>query len=142
MSNSAELVLADAIVAAINAGSYTQTVTAVREPVVEEALEANLGLTCFVIPGEGTQTPATFDGAAYDDVMVDIELRQKVTDITVTGTDALATLADKVFDYVRGASYFQAAFQKAEKAPPADPEKLREKRLFATGSTFVFKLVS
>jgi hypothetical protein len=143
----AELTLADAIVTAINAGSYSQTVSATRVPFNEvDLVQISSGLIVNVIPMASTQTPATLSGSTMDEFQVDIEIRGPINStnavITASDTDALSTIAQQIVDNAIAAPGNTAVFVRADKSNVVDQEKLREQRIFGNGVTLVFQLIN
>lgn len=124
--------LATAVVAKLNAGSYTRPFTARRayQPVHE--LEDLATLQVTVVP-RALEPSLAARGTRTRDVTVEIGVQQQVDPASLPAVDALVTLVEELVDDLEGQrlpDYPNAAFVSLTSEPIAAAEHLREKRVF------------
>jgi len=135
--------IADAVAAEINAGSFSQPVSATREylPAFELADMQTLRVT--VVPKSVTTLPG---GRAHNqyDYAIDVAVQKKLDAADNTEIDELMTLVDELADHLRFkrlTDYPNAAWLKTENQPVYAQEHLQELRQFTSILTFTFRLM-
>ena len=135
--------IADAVAAEINAGTYSQELTAQRLLLPRFDLEDMQSLQVTVVPKSLTTLPG---GRAHNqhDFVIDVAVQQKLQTINDTEIDDLLTLVDEVADQLRFkrlTSYPNAVWLKTENQPVYAQEHLEEMRQFTSILTFTFRLM-
>lgn len=135
--------IADAVAAEINAGSFSQPLTAVREylPVFELADMQSLRVT--VVPKSVTTLPG---GRAHNqhDFAIDVAVQKKLDTADNSEIDELMTLVDELADHLRFkrlTDYPNAVWLKTENQPVYAQEHLQELRQFTSILTFTFRVM-
>lgn len=135
--------IADAVAAEINAGSFSQPVSATREylPAFELADMQTLRVT--VVPKSVTTLPG---GRAHNqyDYAIDVAVQKKLDAADNTEIDELMTLVDELADHLRFkrlTDFPNAAWLKTENQPVYAPEHLQELRQFTSILTFTFRVM-
>lgn len=135
--------IADAVAAEINAGSFSQPVSATREylPAFELADMQTLRVT--VVPKSVTTLPG---GRAHNqyDYAIDVAVQKKLDAADNTEIDELMTLVDELADHLRFkrlTDYPNAAWLKTENQPVYAQEHLQELRQFTSILTFTFRVM-
>lgn len=135
--------IADAVAAEINAGSFSQPVSATREylPAFELADMQQLRVT--VVPKSLTTLPG---GRAHNqhDFAIDVAVQKKLDTADNTEIDELMTLVDELADHLRFkrlADYPNAVWLKTENQPVYAQEHLQELRQFTSILTFTFRVM-
>lgn len=135
--------IADAVAAEINAGSFSQPVSATREylPAFELADMQTLRVT--VVPKSVTTLPG---GRAHNqyDYAIDVAVQKKLDAADNTEIDDLMTLVDELADHLRFkrlTDYPNAAWLKTENQPVYAQEHLQELRQFTSILTFTFRVM-
>ncbi|QDT33985.1 hypothetical protein [Thalassoglobus polymorphus] len=135
--------IADAVAAEINAGSFSQPVSATREylPAFELADMQTLRVT--VVPKSVTTLPG---GRAHNqyDYAIDVAVQKKLDAADNTEIDELMTLVDELAEHLRFkrlTDYPNAAWLKTENQPVYAQEHLQELRQFTSILTFTFRLM-
>jgi hypothetical protein len=134
--------IADAVVAALNGATFTQTFTAVRAyvPVYELTDLGTLRVT--VVPRELSLVPLTRN-ADTGEYLIDVAV-QKVLGRDNADIDPFMTLAEDITDLFRGstlATYTDAKCTAVANAPIYDPGHLDERRVFTSVVTLTFVVV-
>ena len=135
--------IADAVAAEINAGSFSQPVSATREylPAFELADMQTLRVT--VVPRSVTTLPG---GRAHNqyDYAIDVAVQKKLDAADNAEIDALMTLVDELADHLRFkrlTAFPNAAWLKTENQPVYAQEHLQELRQFTSILTFTFRVM-
>ena len=135
--------IADAVAAEINAGSFSQPVSATREylPAFELADMQTLRVT--VVPRSVTTLPG---GRAHNqyDYAIDVAVQKKLDAADNAEIDALMTLVDELADHLRFkrlTDYPNAAWLKTENVPVYSPEHLEQLRQFTSVITITFRIM-
>ena len=135
--------IADAVAAEINAGSFSQPVSATREylPAFELADMQTLRVT--VVPKSVITLPG---GRAHNqyDYAIDVAVQKKLDAADNTEIDELMTLVDELADHLRFkrlTDYPNAAWLKTENQPVYAQEHLQELRQFTSILTFTFRVM-
>ena len=135
--------IAAAVAAEINAGSFSQPVSATREylPAFELADMQTLRVT--VVPKSVTTLPG---GRAHNqyDYAIDVAVQKKLDAADNTEIDELMTLVDELADHLRFkrlTDYPNAAWLKTENQPVYAQEHLQELRQFTSILTFTFRVM-
>lgn len=89
------ILLADAMVAALNAADFSQDFTAVRSYVGQRDLKDLDTLAVDVVPGEDTNDIVDREEMLHT-LSVEIGVRQRVEDLTNATLDPLATLVNEI----------------------------------------------
>ena len=135
--------IADAVAAEINAGSFSQPVSATREylPAFELADMQTLRVT--VVPKSVTTLPGGRAHNQYDHA-IDVAVQKKLDAADNTEIDELMTLVDELADHLRFkrlTDYPNAAWLKTENQPVYAQEHLQELRQFTSILTFTFRVM-
>ena len=135
--------IADAVAAEINAGSFSQPVSATREylPAFELADMQTIRVT--VVPKSVTTLPG---GRAHNqyDYAIDVAVQKKLDAADNAEIDELMTLVDELADHLRFkrlTDYPNAAWLKTENQPVYAQEHLQELRQFTSILTFTFRVM-
>lgn len=135
--------IADAVAAEINAGSFSQPVSATREYLPAFELADMQMLRVTVVPKSVTTLPG---GRAHNqyDYAIDVAVQKKLDAADNTEIDELMTLVDELADHLRFkrlTDYPNAAWLKTENQPVYAQEHLQELRQFTSILTFTFRLM-
>ena len=135
--------IADAVAAEINAGSYSQELTAQRLLLPRFDLEDMKTLQVTVVPKAVTTVPG---GRAHNqhDYVIDVAVQQKLRTTDDSEIDGLLTLVDEIADQLRFkrlTSYPNAIWLKTENEPVYAQEHLDELRQFTSILSFTFRLM-
>ena len=133
--------IADAVVAQLNAATFSQPLTATRAYVPSFQLPEMKELRVTVVPRALSSEPLdrSRDEFRYE---IDVAVQQKV-EPTPAAIDPLMTLAEEIGDRFRSqrlASFPGARCIEVKNAPVFSPEHLDERRLFTTVLTLVFRV--
>lgn len=136
------LTVADAVVAALNAGSFSQPFTAQRSyrPTYEPADLSDLRVT--VVPKSVEVTNASRSESHYD-CTVDIGIQQKTDPGQLPLLDELMQLVGEVADHLqqqRLAALPSAAWVSLANEPAFAPEHLHEQRIFTSVLTVTYRV--
>jgi hypothetical protein len=134
--------VADAVVASLNGGSFSQPVTAERKyvPAVDLADLADLHVT--VVPRAVSITTATRD-SSYFDCTVDVGIQKKVNPDDLAELDALVNLTQEVVDHLRMRrleSMPYAAWMSIANDPVFAPEHLDQERAFTSVVSVTYRV--
>jgi hypothetical protein len=139
--------IADAVTAALNAATLSQSFTAVRHYLPEFDLKEMETLHVSVVPAELDEEMAdrTRDRAEYK-IHVAVQKRVAKQDppgIDTAAIDALMQLVEEIddlFRHKRLAGYEQAHWAKTENKPIYDPKHLKEHGQFTSLLVFTFRV--
>ena len=135
--------IADAVVAEINAGLFSQSVAATREYLPHFDLEDMQTLRVTVVPKSVTTLPGG-RGHNQHDYAIDVAVQQKLQTADNAEIDALMLLVDEVGDHFRFkrlSSYPNAMWLKTENQPVYAQEHLQEMRQFTSVLTLTFRVM-
>ena len=135
--------IADAVAAEINAGSFSQPVSALRAYLPEFELAEMQNLQVTVVPKSVTTLPG---GRAHNqhDYAIDVAVQQKLQTTDDAEIDDLLTLVDEIADHFRFkrlGSYSGAVWLKTSNEPVYAQEHLHEMRQFTSILTFTFRVM-
>ena len=139
--------IADAVTAALNAATLSQSFTAVRHYLPEFDLKEMETLHVSVVPAELDEEIAdrTRDRAEYK-IHVAIQKRVAKQDppgLDTAAIDALMQLVEEIDDLIRHkrlAGYEEASWAKTENKPIYDPKHLKEHGQFTSLLVFTFRV--
>lgn len=135
--------LADALVAELNAATFSQPVTAARHYLPRFDLTEMQTLRVTVVPQEAVL--ASGDRArGQGDYSLDVAIQRKLTTGDNDELDALTNLVEEIADHVRGrrlAAYPDAAWLKTEQTVLYAPEHLAELRQFTSILTLTYRVL-
>ena len=139
--------IADAVTAALNAATLSQSFTAVRHYLPEFDLKEMEALHVSVVPAELDEEMAdrTRDRAEYK-IHVAVQKRVAKQDppgLDTHAIDALMQLVEEIddlFRHKRLAGYEQAHWAKTENKPIYDPKHLKEHGQFTSLLVFTFRV--
>lgn len=135
--------IADAVVAELNAGSFSLSFTAERLylPAFELADMQSLHVT--VVP-KSVATDAAARTQNQQDYAIDVAVQQKLTSTANAPIDALVTLVEELADHFRFRrlqNYPDAIWLKTEQQPVYAPEHLEQLRQFTSLLTLTFRVI-
>ena len=135
--------IVDAVVAEVNAGSFSQPVNAQRAYLPEFELAQMQNLQVTVVPKSVTTLPG---GRAHNqhDYAIDVAVQQKLQTTDDAEIDDLLTLVDEIADHFRFKrldSYPGAVWLKTANEPVYAQEHLHEMRQFTSILTFTFRVM-
>lgn len=134
--------IADAVVAALNGHTFSQTLTAARAycPVFE--LQDMKDLRVTVVP-KAVELTTAGRGLAQSDVQIDIGVQKKLADTDDAEIDALMGLVQEIADFIRATGRFgDAAWIKTDNAPIYSQEHLGELRQFTSVLTLTLRVMT
>lgn len=134
--------IADAVVASLNAGTFSQTFEAERkyQPVYE--LPDMQTLHVSVVPRSVSITTATRE-TGYFDCAVDVGVQKKVNPDEPDEIDALMNLVEEIADHLRMKRLNdapQAAWVSIENEPAFASEHLDQQRVFTSVLTVTYRV--
>jgi len=134
--------IADAVVASLNAGTFSQAFTAERKyvPAVDLAELATLHVT--VVPRTVAITTATRD-SSYFDCTVDVGIQKKVNPDDIAELDALVDLTQEIVDHLRMRrleAMPYAAWMSIAHDPVFAPEHLDQERAFTSVVSVTYRV--
>jgi len=135
--------IADAVAAEINAGSFSQALTAERVYLPVFDLKEMQDLRVTVVPKSVLTLPGGRANNQHD-YAIDVAVQKKLQTADNAEIDDLMTLVDEIADHLRFkrlSSYPNAIWLKTENQPVYAPEHLHELRQFTSILTFTFRLV-
>ncbi len=135
--------VAEAVVAALNAATFSQPITAARSylPRVELADLKTLKVT--VVPSSVSIVTAS-RGQTQRDVAIDVAVQKKLAHEQNADLDPLLTLAEEIAEHFRGKrldSFPDAAWVKTEFKPIYAPEHIEQLRTFTSVLTLTFRVI-
>ena len=142
MPNAVAVDIADAVVSALNAQTFSQAFTAARLYVPRETLEELKTLAVSVVPESVVAT--RHDRAAFEeDYRVVVAIRKKLTGDAPADVDPYVLLTQEIADYLRANRpplYSDAAPVAVEIDPFFVPDQLDTKRQFTSLLTVTYQL--
>lgn len=129
MSGCPELDIADAVVASLNAGSFTPALTAARGYLVEEELLKSTALKCTVMTA-GLDDDNDTRGSDVEIHTVGIAIYQKLPDVLPATVDPLIALLRSVRKHLGRATLAGAKVIKRRSKPLYDAELLQTSNVF------------
>ncbi len=133
--------IADAVVAQLNATTFSQTLTAERHYLPRFELSEMTELRVSVVPRSVTSKGLDRNRDSFD-YQIDVAVQQKL-DPTSGNLDALMALVEEIADHFRShplAGYPQARCTEVENVPVYAPEHLDEFRQFTSLLTLTFRV--
>ena len=135
--------IADAIVAELQSGSFSESVTVVRRVLPEYQLSELKALTVTVVPKSVQITNITRESSSYE-VAVDIGIQQKISKDTDAEVTRLSGIVTEVVNFLNRrtlAALPQVQFKSVANEPVYAPEHLSENRLFTSIVTLTYKVI-
>jgi len=135
------LTVADAVVAALNAGTFSKPVTAQRHYVPRFSLDEMDNLRVSVVP-RGLASRAFDRNHNTFDYQIDVAVQQR-TDVSQGSLDALMVLVEEIADFLRKTPLPGIANCKCveiKNEPIYAPEHLAELRQFTSVLTMTFRI--
>lgn len=134
--------IADAVVAELNEGEFSQAFTAARHYLPQFELPEMKTLHVTVVPS-GLAVASLGRGSNQHDVQIDVAVQKKLTTEGTTEVDPLMQLVEEIADFFRLRrlkSVPGAVWVKTENAPIYSQEHLAEMRQFTSVLTFTFRV--
>jgi len=135
--------VADAIVAELNAATFSQPVTAARHYLAQFDLKEMQTLHVTVVP-KAVVLASSDRSRGQGDYSVDVAVQKKFETDANVELDPLTNLAEKIADHFRAkrlASYPNAAWIKTEQSVLYAPEHIEELRQFTSVLTFTYRVL-
>jgi hypothetical protein len=135
--------LADAVVAELNAATFSQPVTAVRHYLPQFDLKEMQTLHVTVVP-KGVVLGFGDRARGQGDYSVDVAVQQKITTGDNAELDGLTSLVEEIANHLRGrrlGTYADAAWIKTEQTVLYAPEHLAELRQFTSVLTVTYRVL-
>jgi len=135
--------VADAIVAELNAATFSQPVTAARHYLAQFDLKEMQTLHVTVVP-KAVVLASSDRSRGQGDYSVDVAVQKKFETDANVELDPLTNLAEKIADHFRAkrlASYPNAAWIKTEQSVLYAPEHVEELRQFTSVLTFTYRVL-
>jgi hypothetical protein len=135
--------IADALVAELNAGSFSQPLAAARHYAPAFDLKEMTELHVSVVP-KGIVIAGSDRSRNTHDVQIDLGVQKKFTTGDAAEIDPLMTLVEEIADFFRLrplASFPNAHWIKTENKPIYSQEHWDEQRQFTSILTFTFRVV-
>jgi len=135
--------LADAVVAELNAATFSQPVTAERHYLPQFDLPEMKTLHVTVVP-KGVVLSTSDRARGQGDYSIDIAVQKKFETDENTELDPLVALVEEIADHFRArrlASYPNAAWLKTEQTVLYAPEHIHELRQFTSVLTLTYRVV-
>jgi len=132
--------IADAVTAALNAASLSQTFVAERAYVPVHELKDLVDLKVTVVPASLSMVTLSRRDDDFDYV-IDIGIQKRIAN-TTAGIDPFMTLAEEIVDLFRGVKltgYETALCVAAANAPIYSPQHIDEYHLFTTVISLTFR---
>jgi hypothetical protein len=138
--------IADAVVAELNGGTFSQTLTAMRhyKPVFD--LKDMKDLHVSVVP-KAQEMSMAGRGLAQSDVQIDIGVQKKLPDDVpddAAAIDGLMNLVQEIADFLRQrrlAAMSSAAWVRTENSPVYAPDHLEQLRQFTSVLTVTYRVM-
>lgn len=131
--------LADLLVAALNAGTFSESFTAARRPIPLFNLEELKDLTVTVVPRTLETTMLTRRHDMHE-IAIDIAIQKRVESEDNDELDPLLNLVQEINDAVNRTDLGGAKWLKTENDPIYAPDHLHEKRVFTSVLTVTYSL--
>ena len=135
--------IADAVVAELNAGQFSQAFTAVRSYRPQYDLSEMTTLHVTVVP-KGVEMVTVSRNSVQHDVSVDVAVQKKLETESNAEIDPLMALVEELADFFRLrrlAACPNAVWMKTENEPVYSPGHLEELRQFTSVLTLTFRVV-
>lgn len=135
--------LADAVVAELGAGTFSQPVVAVRHYLPQYDLSEMQSLHVTVVP-KTVQLAGGDRSRSQGDYGIDVAVQQKFDTGDNAELDALTNLTEELMDHFRGrrlASYPNAAWLKTDQRVLYAPEHIAELRQFTSVFTLTYRVL-
>ncbi len=135
--------VADAVVAALSAATFSQPVTAVRSYLPQYDLTEMQSLHVTVVP-KGVVLGSSDRSRAQGDYSIDVAVQRKFAAGDNADLDGLTDLVEEISDHFRGRrldSYLDAAWLKTEQSVLYAPENMAELRQFTSVLTLTYRVV-
>lgn len=135
--------IAEAVVAELNAGTFSQTFQAERHYLPVYELEDIKDLRVTVVP-KGTAIQSAGRGSNQHDVEIDVAVQKKLTKTEPTEIDPLIALVEELADQFRLkrlASYPNAVWTRTQNEPVYAAEHLDQYRVFTSILTLTFRVI-
>lgn len=135
--------IANAVIAALNAGTFSQTFTAERQYLPIFELEDVKGLRVTVVP-KGVAIQSAGRNNNQHDVDIDVAVQKKLTKTDDTEIDPLMTLVEELADHFRLkrlTTYPNAIWTKTQNEPVYAQEHLDQFRTFTSVLTLTFRVI-
>jgi hypothetical protein len=135
--------IADAVVAELNAGTFSQSFTAQRLYRPEFDLREMAALHVTVVP-RGVETLTVSRSSVQYDVSVDVAVQQKLSGESNAEIDPLMNLVEEIatfFRLRRLSAYPNASWLRTENEPVYSPGHLEELRQFTSVLNLTFRVV-
>ena len=132
--------LADLLVAALNAETFSESFTAERRAIPRFNLEELKDLTVTVVPRTLETTMLTRKHDMHQ-IALDIAVQKKVESDDNDELDSLLNLVQEIADAVNRTDLGGAKWIKTENDPIYAPDHLHEKRVFTSVLTLTYSVV-
>jgi hypothetical protein len=135
--------IADAVVEALNAGTFSWTFTARRDYLPIYELEDVKDLRVTVVP-KGVAIQSSGRNSNQHDVEIDVAVQKKLAKVEAAEIDPLIALVEEIADHFRFKrliSYTSAVWIKTENEPVYAPEHLDQFRVFTSILTLTFRVI-
>ena len=133
---------AEAVAAALNAGSFSRAFTATRAYLVERDLKDMTGLYVTVVPKDAEAATAGRSMIQHD-IRIDVGVQCKLQTADNAEIDALMALVREIAEHLRATGRFaEAVWVRSENTPVYSQEHLREKRVFTSLLTVTCRAMS
>jgi len=135
--------IAGAVVAELNAGTFSQPFEATRCYLPRFDLAEMKDLHVTVVPKGLTILPGTRVHNQHD-YTIDVAVQKKLSAVDNTEIDTLMELVDEIAQHFRGrrlATTPSAVWVRTENEPTYAPEHLQELRQFTSVLTFTFRMM-
>lgn len=134
--------IADAVVADLNAGSFSQSFNAERDYLPVFELDDIKDLRVTVVP-KGIAIQATGRNSNQHDVEIDIAVQKKLTKTDATEIDPLMALVEEIADRFRFKRFTSpdAVWIRTQNEPVYAQEHLDQFRVFTSLLTLTFRII-
>jgi len=135
--------IADAIVAELSGGSFSEPLTVTRRVLPEHELAELKALTVTVVPKSVGIANITRQSSSYE-VAIDIGIQQKIGKNTDTEVTRLSSIVTEIVAFLNRKPLSTAAaarFKSIVNNPVYAPEHLSEKRLFTSLVTVTYTVL-
>lgn len=141
MATEAKIIeIADALVAELNAATFTQPFTPERsyQPTFDLADLKTLKVT--IVPKTKTAAAGT-RSASQNDYQIDVAIQKKLGTDPKAECDALMLLVEEITDHVRGKRLASVAWLASQNDPIFVPEHIEQLRQFTSVLTLMYRAV-
>ena len=134
--------IADAVVAELASGSFSQAIAPQRMVLPQFGLEELADLRVTVVP-KAVEVTGSTRSVCQHDVQIDIGVQQKLATGDDAEIDALMGLVEEIAEFVRATRQFgDAVWVKTENVPIYSQEHLGELRQFASVLTLTLRVMT